>query len=170
MVSSRGPRVRKAARAPEPRKPTYQELLSQTGRVAPVEDPGRYFALAQESSTAAAVRQVAGLTLRSVLRIDSVEGAKNPDCIVDQLHTTMDIKNPSSIKHSAWGKLLGDAISKSDGAVFDVRSLQIDEEQAQSTISRALGSHQRGRRIDHVLVIGETEGRTWHFWGKGGPS
>lgn len=32
-----------------------------------------------------------------------------------------------------------------------------------------MGSHGRGDRVDHVLLIGHTEGEDWYYWVKGGP-
>lgn len=150
-------------------KPTYSQLITEKDRVAPAGEHDRYFELGKEASTAQALRAFVGVDLRSVLRIDTVAGARNPDSVWDQAHATIDIKHPESEKHSAWGKLLGDAISKADGAVFDVRPLAITEEAARATMARALGGHQRGFRVDHVLVIGETESGFWYFWAKGGP-
>ena len=124
---------------------------------------------AKEVSAADVARSRLGMHLRSVRRVGDRQGVGSPDSVWDDVRGTLDIKHPESLKPSAWGKQLGDAARKSDGAFFDVRTLGITQQQAERIMARAVGGHGRGDRLDRIVVIGETEGRFWHFWVKGGP-
>lgn len=151
-------------------KPTYENLLAETDRVAPSDDPDMYYEHPKEAAASDSLRRL-GIYLRSVRRVDSVRGLANPDSVWDALAVTADIKHPESTNPSTWGKLLSEAARKANAAFFDTRLVAdgVSREAAAVIMTRAMGGHGRGDRIDHVLVFGETEGEFWYVWAKGGP-
>lgn len=142
-------------------RPSYETLIGRWAARRLTQTPDIHDNYPKEIRTAGRLRRILGIELRSVLRIDDETGLLNPDAVWDVMRVTVDIKGPESTKPSV-GQAVRRGARKAQAAVFDMEAIPLA--QAEAIMARAMGGHGRGDRLDHVLVIGVTEGDFWHFW------
>lgn len=169
------PRLVEVARmqeaAPRPNRearpsPTYRDLAG-TDAVAPKETPDVFYEHQKELDTAACLRTILDIGLRSVRTAH--EGIRFPDAVWDEVALTAELKSPQSLAHARWGRLISDGAGKADVVVLDCTQLGLEQLDAEVIALRALSAHGRWKRVDHLLLLGHTEqGAPWSIWAKGG--
>jgi hypothetical protein len=131
-------------------------------------EPDKYYEWDKEKHAAEFLRRVLGIHLRSVWTDHGT--TRRPDSVWDEERLTVELKTPESERPSRWGELVADGADKADVVVFDSRAVRVESrDQLLIILTRAMRAHQRGDRVDHVLLIGHTEQTDWFYWAKGGP-
>ncbi|WP_283134103.1 hypothetical protein [Rhizohabitans arisaemae] len=139
--------------------PSYESVLT-SGRVAPTDNPYKYFKYKPERTIAEHLRDRHKINLRSVDEAQQHITAQNsPDAIHDDTKSTVEMKSINSSNPSKMATRIILATRQSRNVVVDVRPSGMSRERAISGLSEAL--RKAGQNLNEVLIIGNDFEISW---------